>query len=122
MISVVFSPAQVAGLCANPTLSQARQYVRDARNQGKGVFGDIVENGVKKADPLILMPHEIRFLAARRPPSRYVIDLEQQGNRAGKLLHPENYYQIPNVEDRLYIPVEYEPLFERKGWTVQAAP
>jgi hypothetical protein len=34
----------------------------------------------------------------------------------GALLDPTNYHTIDNIEDRLYIPGEYVPLFENKGW------
>ncbi|WP_216909584.1 hypothetical protein [Nocardia noduli] len=29
---------------------------------------------------------------------------------------PQRYFQIPNPEDRLYIPQQFVPLFLRRGW------
>lgn len=121
ILNAVFEPADVPELLEKPTLKTARRYVRQARdpNDPKGVFAELKENGQKIAESLILSPHEIRFLAKRRPPPRYVIDLSQKAEHTGKLLHPQNYYQIENIEDRLYIPVEYVPLFVERGWQVQ---
>jgi hypothetical protein len=59
---------------------------------------------------------ELRFLAQRRPPDRWVIDL---GSQAPMLLKPEQYYAIANVEDRLFVPADHVPLFERAGWQKQ---
>jgi hypothetical protein len=61
-----------------------------------------------------LYPFELRFLAQRRAPNRWVIDLSQSDNH---LLHPQEY-TIPNPEDRLYIPEEYLLLFKSKGWRI----
>jgi hypothetical protein len=35
------------------------------------------------------------------------------------LLKPEQYYAIANVEDRLFVPADHVPLFERAGWQKQ---
>jgi hypothetical protein len=32
------------------------------------------------------------------------------------LIHPERYFQVPNPEDRLYVPEEFVPLFIETGW------
>lgn len=37
-----------------------------------------------------------------------------------QILRPENYYTIPNPEDRLFVPEEYVPLFTGTGWRTQA--
>jgi endonuclease YncB( thermonuclease family) len=87
------------------TLRQARQWVQDARTQGLGLF--------KCGDPLKLQPFELRFLAQRRVPNRWMIDLSKNND---VLIHPEEYYTIPNIEDRLFIPDEFVPLFVEKGW------
>ena len=104
------------------TLKTARKYVRDARKNTKGIFGDL-NRDQSQTGPLQLMPNEIRFLGARRAPSRYVIDLNENTPWPDTLLHPENYYLVENLEDRLYITGEYVPLFaEREGWQVQRSP
>jgi hypothetical protein len=58
-------------------------------------------------DPLRLQPFEL--LAGRRAPDRWVIDLT---SNSGVLLKPTDYHTIDHLEDRLYVPVEYMPLFE----------
>ena len=89
-------------------LRNARNWVAAARAQGIGIFG--------QGAPLRLQPSEVRFLARRCPPNRWVIDL---GSNSGTLVEPQNYYTIANLEDRLYIPDEYVPLFvEEGGWQV----
>jgi endonuclease YncB( thermonuclease family) len=86
-------------------LRQARQWIQNARTQNLGVFN--------AQNPLRLQAFELRFLAQRRAPNRWVIDLSQADNR---LISPQNYYTIPNVEDRLFIPEEYVPAFVEAGW------
>jgi hypothetical protein len=44
---------------------------------------------------------------------RRVIDMAAN---TGELLTPLSYHTIARVEDRLYIPAEFVPLFEDKGW------
>jgi len=90
-------------------LKNARKNVLTARNAGKGVFDP--------ADPLRLEPSELRFISRRKPPTRYVIDLSKPGDN--HLLAPHKYFQIPNPEDRLYVPAEYVLLFEHLGWAVE---
>jgi len=90
-------------------LKSARKNVLAARVAGKGVFDP--------QDPLRLEPFELRFISRRKPPTRYVIDLAQPG--INRILAPQQYFQIPNPEDRLFIPEEYIMLFEHLGWTVE---
>jgi hypothetical protein len=45
-----------------------------------------------------LQPFEIRFLAQRRLPERWVVDLSK--NEDG-LIPPQEYHTVPNMEDRL---------------------
>jgi endonuclease YncB( thermonuclease family) len=92
----------------SPKLTAARAWVGAARTAQIGVF--------EAANPLRLLPFELRFLAQRRAPNRWVIDLGKDDN---VLLKPENYYRIPNLEDRLFIPEEFVPLFVSKGWKKQ---
>lgn len=82
-------------------LKIAREWIKDARQNEEGVFD--VNN------PLKVQPFEARFLKRRKPPDRWVINLSKDDNI---LINPQNYYTIPNVEDRLFIPREYLPLFE----------
>jgi endonuclease YncB( thermonuclease family) len=91
------------------TLNSARESFRNARQQEIGIF--------EANNPLRLEPFEVRFLARRQPPDRMVIDLSANDN---VLIKPQEYYTVPNSEDRLYIPEEYVPLFVEKGWQRQA--
>jgi len=89
-------------------LRKAREWVRRARREGRGIFSP--------EGPLQLEPFEIRFLADQRPPARWVIDLSKNDD---VLIKPQKYYTIKNQEDRLYIPGEYVSLFVEKGWKRQ---
>lgn len=89
------------------SLQAARQAAAAARAAGLGIY--------EPSDPLQLEAFELRFLAGRRGPSRWVIDLAADEDDA-RLLRPDRYFRIPNVEDRLYIPNEYVPLFREKEW------
>jgi endonuclease YncB( thermonuclease family) len=97
-------PEGMAAAARQP-LDDARAWVREARGQELGVW-----------DPnnqLRLLPSELRFLARRSPPDRWVIDLSAEDDR---LLQPQLYYRIRHPEDRLFVPQEYVPLFREKGW------
>lgn len=98
-------PPFMANQIQDPRLGDARQDFANARQQQIGVYAAV--------NPLRLLPFELRFLAQRRAPNRWVIDLSKSDNR---LVHPQEYYTIPNPEDRLYIPEEYLLLFKKKGW------
>lgn len=90
-------------------LGPARQWVQNARQKQDGIF----ENN----NPLMLQPFELRFLSRRSVPTRWVIDL---GNvNTTTLLRPINYHAITNIEDRLFVPAEYVPLFVEAGWQRQ---
>jgi endonuclease YncB( thermonuclease family) len=91
-------------------LKAARKAVADARAAGLGVFDP--------NDKLILLPYELRFIARlnSKGPDRYVIDLGTSGGN--KILKPERYFKIANLEDRLFIPKEFVPLFVQNGWQV----
>jgi hypothetical protein len=60
-------------------------------------------------NPLKLLTFELRYLCRRQPLDRYAIDLSSD---RPKLLKPTQYYTIKNLEDRLFIPEEYVPLFK----------
>jgi len=104
-------PPHIASDVANraPKLGPAREWVRDARRVGTGIFD--------ARDFLRLEPFEVRFLARRQPPDRWVIDLSKNDNT---IIKPQEYYTVPNAEDRLFIPDEYVSLFVEKGWQRQA--
>jgi len=89
-------------------LNAARKAVLDARNAGLGIFNP--------ANPLQVMPFELRFISRKKGPDRFVIDLAGIGSN--RLLKPEDYYTIENPEDRLHIPSEYVQLFLSFGWQV----
>ncbi|NJM75648.1 MAG: hypothetical protein HC852_07530 [Acaryochloridaceae cyanobacterium RU_4_10] len=86
-------------------LREARTFVQAARLAQVGVFD--------AQDPLQLQAFELRFLGERRLPARWVIDLSQNDD---VLIPPQDYHTIPNVEDRLFIPDDYLPLFLEVGW------
>ncbi len=90
------------------TLGRVRSDVAAARAAHKGLFDAM--------SPLQLEPFELRFLARRSRPTRWVIDLNSDD---GRLLRPENYYQVPHAEDRLFVSPEHVPLFVSRGWKQQ---
>lgn len=90
-------------------LRAARNAVLAARDAGLGIFNP--------ANPLRVMPFELRFLSRKKGPDRYVIDLSDEGTNI--LLKPENYYTVENAEDRLHIPPDYLPIFLAFGWVAE---
>jgi hypothetical protein len=54
-------------------------------------------------------------LERREKPFRYVVDIS---NPEPIIIPPEDYYLIRNVEDRFFIPEEYLPIFEKRGYKV----
>jgi hypothetical protein len=113
IVAAVFAPGTQNQLenQGKANLKLARDNVKHARANKLGVF--------EAADPLRLMPGEVRFLSSRHPPRRWVIDLSKSDNL---LIHPQNYFTIPHYEDRLFIPEEFVPLFVDLGWQRQAPP
>lgn len=93
---------------ATPALRRARDFVRQARLAGSGVFDP--------TNPLRFEAFEIRYLARRQPPNRAVIDLSRNDN---VILRPQSYFRIPNPEDRLFIPPAFVPLFVSRGWRLE---
>jgi endonuclease YncB( thermonuclease family) len=85
-------------------LARARRWVKSAREQGTGIH----------ADPALLEPFELRFLARREQPGRWLMDLSREGSR--ELLAPHRYHEVL-PEDRLFVPEEYLPLFTAAGWS-----
>jgi endonuclease YncB( thermonuclease family) len=108
VVAAVPEPGSASQLAqAEKSLRDARQSTKNNRQNGIGIFD--------ANDPLILQPFEIRFLARRQPPNRWVIDLSAASD---KLIPPQQYFTIANIEDRLFIPEEYVPLFVKKGWKI----
>jgi hypothetical protein len=87
-------------------LKAARRSVAEARAGQVGIYAT--------TDPLILQPFELRFISRRSLPNRYVINLADTGSN--RLLPPQRYYTIEHLEDRLYLPSEYLPIFLAYGW------
>ena len=79
----------------------------EARAAGEGIYA--------AANPLQLLAFELRFLAGRRAPDRWVIDLSADDDDP-HLIPSDRYFEVPRLEDRLFIPAEYVPLFKAKGW------
>ncbi|NUR93295.1 MAG: hypothetical protein HOY71_55245 [Nonomuraea sp.] len=101
------APGSGRAVGASGALGFARQGVKRARDAGQGLWDH--------ANPLMLYPFELRYLAGRRAPDRYVLDLSSD---ATELLHPQEYFRIPNPEDRLFVNSEHAPLWAAKGWTL----
>ncbi|EEX34285.1 MULTISPECIES: thermonuclease family protein [Vibrio] len=97
------------------SLQRARTAVRRARESQKGVFGHTQDPKGADVAPLLLEPFELRFLSRRCAPSRPFIDLSADDD---VICAPCNYIHT-RPEDRLFIPPEYVPLFEQRGWTKQ---
>ena len=94
----------------NPKLRNALAWVHQAREDGLGLFNPAGDGSLR------LLPFELRFLAGRRAPDRWVIDLDSTSD---VLIRPQRYYTVPKPENRLFIPSEYKPLFEAAGWKEQ---
>lgn len=109
ILDAVFAPGTANQLAqGTASLRRARDFVRQARNAGIGVFNP--------ANPLRLEAFEIRYLGNRRPPGRAVIDLSKNDD---VILRPQSYFRIPNPEDRLFIPLHFVPLFVSRGWRLE---
>lgn len=93
-----------------PALKRARDFVKQARANPSpsSIFNP--------ANPLRFEAFEIRYLGRREAPNRAVIDLSQNDN---VILKPQNYFRIPNPEDRLFIPAPFVPLFVTRGWRLE---
>jgi hypothetical protein len=100
------APGTAAQLAARErSLRQARRWVQQARDRHAGLY--------QQQDPLRLLPFELRLLARRQPPDRWVVDL---GRGDDVLVPPQFYFEVANPEDRLFVPAEYVPLFVERGW------
>jgi hypothetical protein len=93
---------------ATPALRRARDFVRQARTNGIGLFNPV--------NTLRFEAFEVRYLGRREPPNRAVIDLSRNDD---VILRPQNYFHIANSEDRLFIPLPFVPLFVARGWRLE---
>jgi hypothetical protein len=89
-------------------LKRARDFVKNARAAGVGVFSAL--------DPLRFEAFEVRYLGRGGSPTRAVIDLSRNDD---VILRPASYFKIPLPEDRLFIPAEFIPLFAARGWRLE---
>jgi len=104
----VLVPGTENAVAETGDLKKARDFVKNARAAGVGVFDP--------ADPLRFEAFEIRYLGRGEPPNRAVIDLSKND---GVMLRPQSYFRIPHPEDRLFIPSEFVPLFAARGWRLE---
>lgn len=100
-------PGTARAIAEAGALGRARHAVQAARQAGLALWDH--------ANPLLLHAFELRFLAQRRAPDRYVLDLSDNSR---ELMHPQSYFRVPNPEDRLFVNAEHAPLFHEKGWSV----
>jgi endonuclease YncB( thermonuclease family) len=106
LVEAVPSPAKFSEFVnSDKRIKMVRNFVIDARRAGIGIFDS--------QDPLALLPFESRYLAGRRNPNRYVLDMSKD---MPTILKPTDYYLIPREEDRLFIDEYFMPLFEKKGY------
>lgn len=109
LLSAVIAPGTANQVAQNtPALNRSRGFVQQARANGTGVFDP--------ANPLRFEAFEIRYLGRREAPNRAVIDLSKNDD---VILRPQNYFRIPNPEDRLFIPLPFVPLFVSRGWKLE---
>lgn len=104
----VLAPGTANKVAETGDLKRARDFVKQARAAGLGVFDN--------ADPLRFEAFEVRYLGRREVPVRAVIDLSKNDK---VLLRPQSYFTIPLPEDRLFVPAEFVPLFAAKGWQLE---
>ena len=106
IVDAVPAPGTAAqAAAADPALAAARASVKAARRLRIGLY--------EAARPLRLQAFELRMLARRLPPDRWLVDL---GGDGGNLIPPQCYPRVPLPEDRLFIPAEYVPLWVERGW------
>lgn len=109
ILNAVFAPGTASQIAnASADLRRARDFVRQARINHLGVF--------QAANPLRLEAFEVRYLGRREAPNRAVIDLSRNDD---VILQPQNYFRIPQAEDRLFIPPHFVPLFVSRGWRLE---
>jgi hypothetical protein len=105
VVDAVPKPGTQAELAAKGSLGRARDWVKQSRKHHVGIYD--------AKDPLRVYPFELRFLARREAPTRWLINLMAHDNR---LIPPQKYYTVAHAEDRLWVPDEYLALWVEKGW------
>ncbi len=109
LLDAVLAPGTANQLAeVTPALKRAREFVQQARVNGAGVFNPL--------NPLRFEAFEVRYIGRREIPNRAVIDLSRNDD---VILRPQNYFRIPNPEDRLFIPPAFVPLFAARGWRLE---
>jgi hypothetical protein len=106
--NAVPAPRTANDVAERGALKRARDFVKNARAAGIGVFA--------AADPLRFEAFEVRYLGRGEAPNRAVIDLSRNDD---VILRPANYFTIQNPEDRLFVPPEFIPLFAARGWKLE---
>jgi hypothetical protein len=106
--NAVLAPGTQNAVAETGDLKKARDFVKNARGAGIGVF--------EPADPLLFEAFEIRYLGRGESPQRAVIDLSKTDD---VMLRPQSYFRIPLPEDRLFVPSEFVPLFAARGWRLE---
>jgi len=104
----VLAPNTANTVAESGDLKKARDFVKNARAAGSGVFD--------AGDPLRFEAFEIRYLGRGEAPSRAVIDLSKNDD---VMLRPQSYFKVPFPEDRLFVPAEFVPLFSARGWRLE---
>ncbi len=89
-------------------LQQSIAAVRGAKKLSNSVW--------KGENALRLLPFELRYIQRRQAPDRYVMDLSEKNPI---IYSPTEYHSIRNEGDRFFIPYDYLPLFERKGYDIR---
>jgi endonuclease YncB( thermonuclease family) len=114
-------PGQLqAWLANNQTLQALRNAAQAARQALSGIYAGFTDAQGNSHAALQLLPYELRLLADRRAPQRHVLDLSKIGTPAAlNLLHPCDYFRIPNLEDRLFIDAADLPAFVAQGYVLQ---
>jgi endonuclease YncB( thermonuclease family) len=108
IVDAVPAPGTAAATAAaDSSLDRARTTVATARAAGIGIY--------EAANPLRLLPFELRILSRVAAPDRWLVDLSAPAG-TDTLIAPQDYHTVPLPEDRLFIPAEYVPLWREKGW------
>lgn len=106
------APGTLGAAARNGRLGLARRLVKAARAEARAGDGKVYD----PQDPQLLEAFELRFLDKGQLPHRGVIDLSGPSRT---ILRPQSYWQIPNPEDRLFIPSEFVPAFAARGWRLE---
>jgi hypothetical protein len=107
IVAAVPAPgAAAAAATADASSDKARKATVQARADKIGIY--------EAADPLKLLPFELRMLSRGAGPDRWLVDLSAPAG-TDSLIAPQDYCTVPLPEDRLFIPAEYVPLWRDEG-------